>query len=347
MFNSVHIENFRGIRTTSVEGLAQVNVFFGKNNCGKSSILESVFLLAGQSNPTLPFSLNAMRGYAGISEQNLSLDFYNLREDNRIRISGEGDEPRALEVSAFHSQKQDVSLQDLGDQGAQLGMPSYGLRMNFSLGEKNYTTNILITNEDGPTGRVKADKRYTESLHAEYLPSTSMQIPVAEKFAQVVAEKQEQKIIDIMRCIEPKILDMQLVGKDLLVDVGLSRRLPINVMGDGLRKLVAVVLSVYRCRDGILLVDEIDNGFHFSVMPQLWKAVFLSAAVNRTQVFVTTHNLDSLKGLVAMLRDEENGRFRPSLSAYKLIKDETDEVHAVRYGYEQMEYSIEQEIEVR
>ncbi len=68
---------------------------------------------------------------------------------------------------------------------------------------------------------------------------------------------------------DPRIIDMQLVDTELLVDIGLSHRLPVNVMGDGMRKLISIILSVYSCKDGVLMIDEVDNGFHYTTMPLL------------------------------------------------------------------------------
>ena len=347
MFRSIKIENFRGIRTSEIDDLSQVNLFFGKNNCGKSSVLEALFLVAGQSNPILPFNVNGFRGLTSFSEQDLAIDFYNLVE-GKISIAVDDEVPRSLEITAFHSKNNDISLSDMGAPGSQIPTASYGLRLNYKLGDTSYSSHLLVSKkEDDNNGKITIDKRYKESLYAEYLPSSFMQIAVAEKFAQVVADKQEQQIVNILRAIEPKINDMQLVGNNLLVDVGLERRLPPNVMGDGVRKLVSVILSIYRCRNGILLVDEIDNGFHYSVMSQMWKAVFMSAAINNTQVFITTHNIESMKEMIAMLSSEDNTSYRNMLSAYKLIKDKSDQVTGIKYKYEQIEYSIGQEMEIR
>ena len=63
MFSRIEIERFRSIRYARIEGFKQINLFFGKNNCGKSSLLESLFLVSGLSNPLLPMHINIMRGY--------------------------------------------------------------------------------------------------------------------------------------------------------------------------------------------------------------------------------------------------------------------------------------------
>lgn len=81
MFKKIEIERFRGIRHASIEGLRQINLFFGKNNCGKSSLLESLFLASGLSNPILPINVNIMRGYNKSRLDDLKLDFYNLDSD--------------------------------------------------------------------------------------------------------------------------------------------------------------------------------------------------------------------------------------------------------------------------
>lgn len=48
MFEELSIKNFRGIRQAEIKGFSQVNLLLGKNNCGKSSVLEALFLISGQ-----------------------------------------------------------------------------------------------------------------------------------------------------------------------------------------------------------------------------------------------------------------------------------------------------------
>lgn len=86
MFTKIEIERFRGIRHASIKGFKQINLFFGKNNCGKSSLLESLFLVSGLSNPLLPIRVNVMRGYSKARLNDLKLDFYNLDTSRPIHI---------------------------------------------------------------------------------------------------------------------------------------------------------------------------------------------------------------------------------------------------------------------
>lgn len=348
MFDKVTIQNFRGIRNAEIEGLHQINVFFGKNNCGKSSVLEAIFLLTGQSNPMLPIRVNGFRNYTRFAENDLRLDFYNLKSENLIRLSATGERDRDLEISMFREDNHSVELYQVGKGATNAPEAVYGLKLSYTLNGNGikYNSTVSVSQGDMSNGKIGLDSRYEEYLHAQYLPSAYMQIPIDEKFAKIVENKQDKIILKILNGIEPKIKNMTLVGKELMVDIGLDQLLPINVMGDGLRKLLAIVLAVYECKDGILLVDEVDNGFHYTAMPLLWKAIFTAADINHVQLFLSTHNIDFLRGLVSYIK-EEGEEMKKRISAYRLLRMDNDEIIPLDYDYMKLSYSLEQDIEVR
>jgi AAA15 family ATPase/GTPase len=159
----------------------------------------------------------------------------------------------------------------------------------------------------------------------------------------ILQNKDEHFIIEGLRLIEPGVKDFIFTDKEMLVDIGLSKRIPINMMGDGARKIVSLLAAVYDCKDGALLVDEISNGFHYSVMCDLWKVLINAAIRNNTQLFVTTHDVDSIKGL----RDAALKSNKDIVAAFKLLKTSDDELKAYHYSLDSLNYSINQEIEVR
>lgn len=110
MLNKIEIERFRGIKYASIEGFKQINLFFGRNNCGKSSLLESLFLASGLSNPLLPINVNFMRGYSKTRLNDLKLDFYNLDSSLPIHIRMENEESRDLKINLIEQKQENVSL---------------------------------------------------------------------------------------------------------------------------------------------------------------------------------------------------------------------------------------------
>ena len=81
-------------------------------------------------------------------------------------------------------------------------------------------------------------------------------------------------------------------------------RVPLDSFGEGMRRLLALSLSLSDCTDGLLLVDEIDTGLHWTVMEDLWQLVIGAARDRNVQVFATTHSYDCVKGFASLLERE-------------------------------------------
>ena len=344
MFNKIEIERFRGIKYASIEGFKQINLFFGKNNCGKSSLLESLFLASGLSNPLLPIHVNFMRGYNKSRLNDLKLDFYNLESSQPIHIRVENKEKRDLKIRLFEQNQSNVSLNaDNTNILSNVEEGKYGLKFNFKIDEKSFESQLRFDSANSTDVKRIVSKQYVESLRCTYLsPKYDFNASI-QGLKNILQNKDEHFIIDGLKLIEPRVKDFIFTDKEMLVDVGLARRIPVNMMGDGARKIVSLLTAVYDCKDGALLVDEISNGFHYSVMCNLWNVLINAAIKNNTQLFVTTHDVDSIKGL----RDAALENYKDIVAAFKLLKTGDDELKAYHYSLESLDYSINQEIEIR
>ena len=340
MFNKIEIERFRGIKYASIEGFKQINLFFGKNNCGKSSLLESIFLASGLSNPLLPIHVNFMRGYNKSRLHDLKLDFYNLDSTLPIHIRMENEEKRDLSISLFEQNLNNVSLNaDNANIISNRDEEKYGLKFDFQVNDKTFESQLRF---EADVTRV-LPKEYVESLRCTYLsPKYDFNASI-QGLKNILQNKDEHFIVEGLQLIEPRVKDFIYTDNEMLVDVGLEKRIPVNMMGDGARKIVSLLTAVYDCKDGALLVDEISNGFHYSVMGNLWKVLIDAAIRNNTQLFITTHDTDSIKGLL----DAAIDKYNDLVAAFKLLKTTGDELKAFHYSLESLDYSINQEIEVR
>lgn len=344
MFNKIEIERFRGIRYASIEDFKQINLFFGKNNCGKSSLLESLFLASGLSNPLLPIHVNFMRGYSKSRLDDLKLDFYNLNSSLPIHIRMENEERRDLKIHLFEQSQNNVSLKaDDANILSNVEEGNYGLKFDFSINDKPFESQLRFDSKGSSDAtRIVADQ-YVESLRCTYLSPKYDFSASIQGLKNILQNKDEHFIIEGLQLIEPRVKDFIFTDKEMLVDTGLAKRIPVNMMGDGARKIVSLLTAVYDCKDGALLVDEISNGFHYSVMCNLWKVLIVAAVKNNTQLFITTHDTDSIKGL----RDAALGEYNDMVAAFKLLKTSDDELKAYHYSLKSLDYSINQEIEVR
>lgn len=159
MIDSIEINNFRGIHHGKIDGLSRVNLFFGKNNCGKSSLLESIFLVCGQSNPLLPASINAMRAYKRLEENDIHYFFYNMDPSREIQIATAGTQERHLAITSFRE-----AVTESNSVTTELPF-HYGLRMKYYTKEGDYSSEVLY--DVGGSNQLKQtahiDNRYLEN----------------------------------------------------------------------------------------------------------------------------------------------------------------------------------------
>jgi len=133
-------------------------------------------------------------------------------------------------------------------------------------------------------------------------------------FEDVVLTPDEDLAIEALRLIEPKIERLATVGSDrrssysrerggvVIKMMGSAQRVPIGSMGDGMWRLLGLALALVNAEGGILLVDEIDTGLHFSVMDRMWKLLAEGAEKFSVQVFATTHSRDCYESLSTIAR---------------------------------------------
>lgn len=344
MFEKVEIERFRGIRNASIQGFRRINLFFGKNNCGKSSLLEALFLASGGANPMLPVNVNFMRGYGKSRLNDLNLEFYNLDSEQPIHIKLMDGYVRDLNISLFEKRQNSISLNaDDANILSNVEEGRYGLKFDFKVNDQSYVSLLRFDSSSPGNASVTAPKHYVESLRCTYLsPKYDFNASI-QGLKNILQNKDEHFIIEGLQLLEPQVRDFIFSDNEMLVDIGLSKRIPVNMLGDGARKIVSLLTAVYNCKDGLLLIDEISNGFHHSVMCSLWKVLIDASVKNNTQLFVTTHDLDSIKGL----RDAAINEYSDYVASFRLLKSSDGELKAFHYSLDSLDYSINQEIEIR
>lgn len=356
-FKDVEIKNFRGIKSLEIKDLRQVNLFLGKNNCGKTSVLEALFLLSGMSNPELLLRINMFREYLINKVDDFLYMFYDQDSQNKINIKAIGDGNFSRELSIFPIKKniKEISLKDLEEEKTLSNKAvsnEEGLIFKFVEGHKESDEKpCKITFSDNSKNggdivfKIEKKKDYKESIHSVYVHQRSIFSKTTIK--EIIEGKEEQHIVDILQIIEPRIKNLHLVGSIVMVDVGGKKLLPINLLGDGIRKMLSIVVALYEAKDGLLLIDEIDNGLHFSTLDLVWNVIFKTAHKFNVQVMMTTHNEELIQSLDKILSTDDLKEYQKDLACYSLKRFDGDDMRAFRYDYENLSFAMEQNIEIR
>lgn len=345
MIENIKINNFRGIKELTIENLGQINIILGKNNCGKTSLLDAILLLSGATNPRLPITINWARNYSNMSDEMFRINFYGLEPKNKIRLSGKYNHSKERNLTiSYREERSEI----IGKENDTLDIHYY-LNLEAEISGKKYHTELKYPGNDTTSASVSdiKDEEYTEELKTFYISSSDPFNNNKQLFTNLLLDKQEHAIIESLRTIEPNLKDIIVANDNLYADIGLEKRIPIQVLGDGIRKIISILINIYQAKDGgVLLIDEIDNGLHYQSMPTLWKTILWMANKYDVQIFATTNNIESLQALNKVLSNDYT-ESKDHIMCYSLRHMNTDELKAYNYPYDKFNYVINQEIEIR
>ncbi|MFM9949228.1 MAG: AAA family ATPase [Saprospiraceae bacterium] len=361
----ISIKGFRGIPDLTIPDLGRVNLVVGKNNTSKTSLLEAIFLLIGAANPNLIYNVNLFRSLTISEEDDLRFIFNKLDYKTYLQIEGwfqEKGYKRELKIkpgkkviyaeSTLSKKNGTHIFADINTATGEAIVNELILEFNNKEDRKKtqsfhgslaYSNGNIIINHPA---------KYSESLRGTYVqPSIFGFGGIVEKqLENIIINKQEDKIINALKHIDPSIEDIALgASKMILVDIGINRLIPINLLGDGVIRMLNIILSISDTKNGIVLIDEIDNGLHFSTLSLLWKTVLEASKQFNVQIFATTHNYETLKYLKELLDTPDMTSFQSCVRSITLrrLPDEERNIKAYTYTYEKFNHAIEQGIEIR
>jgi len=370
MLTSLELENYRGFQRYRLGELRRVNLLVGKNNCGKTSVLEAIHLLAAGGDPDVLaysaaqrgeevsvvrngdpqrhpdithifhghelgrgsfFSIDADNGLGGLKVQIVTIDDL-VSDEQRNRLPDAAKDEQAPFVVHFEGARHPAATR---------GLP-YVVFANGAI-------NIAVFRGQQVTSSIDTGTLPVQMISPSSLDPHSM----SNMWNEVIVEARESDVIAAMRIIEPGIRSLFFLsgeaayhrgdrGGILVGFEGAKRRVPLGSHGEGMRRLLAISLSLIQNEHGILLIDEIDTGLHYSIMGNMWLLVVKAAVQANVQVFATTHSSDCVRGLAWLCENH------PELGEQvSLQKIDPTLAQSVDFNAEQIKIASEQDIEVR
>ena len=349
------IQNFRGIQTLDIKDFQRVNLLVGRNNCGKTSVLEALFLISGMSNPQSPVNIHFLRDLGFIEGEDFSYLFFNFDLNQLPQIAATvevREKPRSLTIkplyanyiSANEKELQKKNLGQFSDQAINVTTSTLqfmeGIQLDFKEDQRLGHAEVYLKEGQFKFSSSFSDL-YNESLRCIFLVNRIgiRQPDIYKRLDRLRVQKSLQEIISVLKEIESGLSDVHLGANDIIyADIGLDKLIPINLLGDGIRHLLTILSAVFEAKNGILLIDEIENGFHYTSLKTLWKAVCRAAQDFNVQIFATTHSYECIEAFA-------NSEFS-EIALYRI--DRTAGKHqAFFYSAEVLRAGIEREFEVR
>jgi AAA15 family ATPase/GTPase len=360
MYQSIQIERFRGLSSLEISKLSRVNLVVGKNNAGKTSILEAIEIVALGGRPVSLLRSPSRRGEVPseasdsriLTEYDIRHLFYQhaILEGAYFRISAkteESDFTVKCEVRRAESETEELKLFPDEDE---IEIP---LEVLIKGPENREGTPISVS----PSGILRGELlRNAIQIPHSSQPSIAFLGTEGAKPAllqrlwdRLVLTREEEKIVHAMQIIEPNIERIAFTNRDSRWPAAAwvklrddDHRVPLGSLGDGIRRLLALAIYVARASGGVLLVDEIDTGLHFSTLELMWKFIVESAIRLDVQVFATSHSGDCLRALAWL--ESDMPELAQEVSVHRV---ERGHRYSERYSANDIEVAIRHDIEVR
>lgn len=360
MYDYLRIRDFRAFSAFELPALSRVNLLVGKNNAGKTSLLEAIEMVAWGGRPAS--LLRSLRRRGEVSSEalderpRLDFDVRHLFQGHKIRegasfelTAGAGPIENAVRCDVRRAQRDVPELELFPDQ-MDLETP---LALHLTGPENQEGTTIAVS----PGGTLVGDFRRALGLTSQAVPATVVFLGTegADVYALqqiwdgLVLTPEEEAVVSAMRIIEPAIDRLAFTSRDTRSTSvawvklrGEEQRVPLGSLGDGTRRLLALAIYVARATGGVLLVDEIDTGLHYTTLESMWRFVIETARRLNVQVFATSHSGDCMRALAWLQTD------MPELAAEVSVhRVERGSNAAVRYSASDIEIAARHHIEVR
>jgi AAA15 family ATPase/GTPase len=353
---NITVENFKCFEHFSAGDFGIYNIILGDNNVGKTSFLESLLFDENISQTIENFqtclSYRQVLGYQsnrvyGHDPFVYFINNNNLRKDISLNINFKFDENLKLSLKTISISEMTLNERELYN--------DYFRNNNFS--DDNSILRVELF--DKVLFRKFNSRDNFEKVN-EFVPflfsSCFYSYDLIDFYIESFSDSKILKkiLIGNLQCLIADLNDIEIslnpTNKEPTIVFWLStsdKPLPLPMFGDGTIRLFRMIMEIVVSKNKYLCIDEIDTGVHFSKYKDFCRIVLQTAKANNVQLFMSTHNNEFLKSFKEVLEEEGFIDYQKDTKSFTLKKLPNGNIKAYEYTFEQFEFAIEQENELR
>jgi hypothetical protein len=371
MIDAVTIDGYRGFAHYEMSGLGRVNLLVGKNNSGKTSVLEALYFLSSGGDPSAIWQLCARRGerivadnrdlrYGPGAEIDVSHLFrgHDLAIGQEFSVAARNRHPeKSITVTVGELSEKDQDAPALFDDGA---IPRARLALHLKavpplpvrLLPLSRRGGLSLDVVDFPGRRLGGRANDRDARTSHYISTDSLDAEdLVALWDKVQLTPKEGLVLRALRFVDPTIDQVRSTGSARSFGGRggfiVKRRdepiaFPLGSLGDGAWRMLAMAIVLTQCENGTLFVDEIDTGLHYTVMEDMWRLVFSAAKEFNVQVFATTHSYDCVHSISSICRSDIG-----TISDVTIQRIEANKSVAVPFTEAEIRMAADRQIEIR
>ena len=355
MINKLSIRNFKILRELEIPHMSPITLISGKNNVGKSTVLEAIFFSNSYAQSDTFLKLNMIRGAQASTMTELWKSYFSLTssEKNMCIKKVEEDSTKTISVSLKSGKKADKQVSEILPVNDTLKLSNNNvLEQYLSISATDGTEHDNLAFYIGFDGKLQTEdlnqqnNQVRNSTFTQYLGAKIGYggSNLAELYGKIDLEGKSNIVIKALKLFDPEITDIKTIVQNgmakLYVNLENGKKLPVDYMGDGINKLMSICISILANPDAIVLIDEIENGFHYTMHKKIWEMIIVAAKEVNTQVIATTHSYECIQGASYAIGTDD--RF-----GYVRLDQINEQIIAKCMSAEQLKLALDSEMEVR
>jgi AAA15 family ATPase/GTPase len=338
VIQNLQINSFRGLKGLNLSDLGWVNILVGKNNSGKTTILEAISIACNPLDPFQWVSTSERRLNIGKTPTTLRPSLESIKwlfpKDNsdledrayqgEIQIEASGRKTISVKatiseiygigsIKADGIEDEDIStIESQNTSEAEFARSGVELEVRATAPSDDAKPNLFDyeveeTFQFWEDERFIQRKRFREQVllnHVTVYPSySSSDIILALRLTQITKEGAKDELLAVLRLFDSEIVNLHILANSqnrssLYIEHQKLGFAPFYTFGDGLKKTLLIALALPLAKNGILLIDEIETSIHFSALSQVFTWLIQACKINKTQLFVTTHSLEAVDAML-------------------------------------------------
>ncbi len=336
----LNINSFRGIQNLKLENLANINILLGKNNSGKTSILEAISVLEYPSEIGNYIKATSKRDTFGSSKLSYYSSFINTFNKNN------DNQEMKIDINALIKNKK-IDFRIFGEEVEVLEDPHYVTTAFEGILKFNNKDKKISIDENTKALKInpKDSFKTTNIVHI-----SSFDYMLKDLTNNVIKSGNKEELINIIRVFDKDIIGLEMIGEKEKIVTYIQNQykglMPLSTYGDGLRKVLLMASAVVQAKDGVLLIDEVETGIHYSALVEIFRWFIKVCKKFNVQVFMTSHSIEVVDAIIESIDDSDS--LKESLRVITLKKNENSDIKVrILDGFEVYKSREEYNLELR
>lgn len=297
MIKSLSIENFRCFDNLQIDNIKKINFIIGENNCGKTTLLEAMTLISSSSRIGVIENIKSINRFIENKVEIKNL-FHNFDYDNNISFNYNQEDDTNYEINISPIVKDNKKLSN------------DNVELNYNIiaihNEEIQENNLTIPNINNTIYMMNRKAENIEDKKEIYIPSKIEYSTLTSYLIEILKNKNEAQLLEMISYFNKDIKAISVLNNDIYVNVeGINELVLLNLMGDGLKKYLSVILPIFVNKYSIISIDEIENGLHNKAIRHLLRSILTLSRNNDMQMFFTTHNYNVLRIISDIVTNED------------------------------------------